>query len=291
MVACRSRLALAVAAVSLLAAACSGGSVNLDRGNGDMGADADARVTPPLPWGVREIWYNQTGLLLTVDEEVWADRLDKVCKTALGPDIDSPVWDREAAQALAEEFAVADGLRPDLPPESRQQLFHALASGTLWIMIVQRAGPDGPSACWDRVPREFLETKPLGGGGWSRPPGFETLMTEEALAAVQARFDRMLSWVDPPLTPGTREIWWEATGLRATIDEDIWASRLNRACHTPRWGAGFDRDDAAVLAEEIIVEEGVEPTPELVEAGADALWRMTDVPPLMVCPQRYPPEP
>ena len=93
-------------------------------------------VRPPLPRGARDIWYNQTGLLLTVDEEVWADRLDRVCKTALGPDLDSPVWDRAAGLALAEEFADADGLRPDVPPDWREQFVRA-ASGALWIMIVQ----------------------------------------------------------------------------------------------------------------------------------------------------------
>ena len=76
------RLALAAVAVALLAAACSGDAVVA----GDSQAVDEVRVRPPLPWGVRDIWYHQTGLLLTVDEDVWADRLDRVCKTALGAD-------------------------------------------------------------------------------------------------------------------------------------------------------------------------------------------------------------
>ena len=245
-------------------------------------------VRPPLPWGARDIWYNQTGLLLTVDEEVWADRLDRVCKTALGPDVDSPVWDRAAGLALAEEFADADGPRPDVPPDWREQFLRG-ASGTLWMMIVQRTGLDGPNVCWDRVPIDFIEAGPPSTAGQSRPPGFDSHMTDEALAAVVARFDRMLWWVEPPLPPGTRDIWWDATGLRATIDEDRWADRLNRACNTPVEDPVWDRAAAAELAEEFIVEDGGEPSPELVEAGADALWRMTTVPLSGACPWHYPP--
>ena len=246
-------------------------------------------VKSPLPWAARDIWYNQTGLLLTVDEEVWADRLDRVCKTALGSDLDSPVWDRAAGLALAEEFADADGLRPDVPPDWREQFLRA-ASGTLWMMIVQRTGLDGPNVCWDRVPIEFIEAGPPSTGGQSRPPGFDSHMTDEALAVVVARFDRMLWWVEPPLPHGTREIWWDTTGLRATIDEDVWAARLNRACNTPLEDPVWDRAIAAALAEEFIVEDGGEPSPELVEAGADALWRMTAVPPSGACPWHYPPD-
>ena len=246
-------------------------------------------VKPPLPWGVRDIWYHQTGLPLTVDEEVWADRLDRVCKMALGPDIDSPVWDREAALALGEEFADADGLRPDMPPDWREQFLRG-APVTLWLMIVQRTGLDEPSVCWDRVPREFIEAGPPPSGGQGPPSGFDSHMTDEALAAVKARFDRMFWWVEPPLQPGTREIWWEATGLRATIDEDLWAARLNRACNTPLEDPVLDRAMAAALAEEYIVEDGGEPSSELVEAGADALWRMTTVPMSGACPWHYPPD-
>ena len=246
-------------------------------------------MRPPLPWGARDIWYNQTGLLLTVDEEVWADRLDRVCKTALGSDLDSPVWDRAAGLALAEEFADADGLRPDVPPDWREQFLRA-AAGTLWMMIVQRTGLDGPNVCWDRVPMEFIEAGLPSTAGQSRPPGFDSHMTDEALAAVVARFDRMLWWVEPPLPPGTRDIWWDATGLQATIDEDVWASRLNRACNTPPEDPVWDRVAAAALAAEFIVEDGGEPSPELVKAGADALWRMTVVPLSGACPWHYPPD-
>ncbi|MYB27787.1 MAG: hypothetical protein F4X38_01480 [Acidimicrobiaceae bacterium] len=279
------RLALAVVALALLATGCSGEAGP----SHDLDAVDEVRVRPPLAWGVREIWYNQTGLLLTVDEEVWADRLDRICETALGPDLDSPVWDPEAALVLAEEFAAADGLRPDMPPEWREQFLRG-ASGTLWLMIVQRTGLDGPNVCWDRVPREFLDAGPPPFGGRGPPPGFDTHMTDEALAAVTARFNRMFWWVEPPLESGTREIWWEATGLRATIDEDVWASRLSRACNTPPEDPRWDRASAATLAQEFIVEDGGEPTPELVEAGADALWRMTTVPPQGACPWHYPPD-
>ena len=244
-------------------------------------------VKPPLPLAARDIWYNQTGLLLTVDEEVWADRLDRVCKTALGSDLDSPVWDRAAGLALAEEFADADGLRPDVPPDWREQFLRA-ASGTLWMMIIQRTGLDGPNVCWDRVPIEFIEAGPPSTGGQSQPPGFDTHMTDVALEAVKARFERMFWWVEPPLPHGTREIWWDATGLRATIDEDVWAARLNRACNTPLEDPMWDRAMAATLAEEFILEDGGEPTPELVEAGTEALWRMTTVPLSGACPWHFP---
>lgn len=281
------RLALAAVAVALLASACSGDAVVA----GESQAVDEVRVRPPLPWGVRDIWYNQTGLLLTVDEEVWAGRLHRVCETALGADVDSPVWDREAAQALGEEFAEADGLRPDVPPEWREQFLSGLST-TLWIMIVQRTGLDGPNVCWDRVPSEFLDAGPhVGGspgGSTQLPPGFDTHMTVEALAAVKARFDRMFWWVEPPLLPRTRDIWWEATGLRATVDEDIWANRLNRACNTPVEDPVWDKATAAVLAEEFIVEDGGQPSPELVEAGADALWQMTTQPQSGACPWHYP---
>ena len=246
-------------------------------------------VKPPLPSAARHTWYNQTGLLLTVHEEVWAGRLDRVCKTALGPDLDSPVWDRAAGLALAEEFADADGLRPDVPPDWREQFLRG-ASTTLWIMIVQRTGLDGPSVCWDRVPTEFIEAGPPATAGRSQPLGFDTHVTDEVQAAVKARFDRMFWWVEPPLPPGTREIWWEATGLRATVDEDVWASRLNRACNTPLEDPVWDRAAAPALAEEFIVQDGGEPSPELVEVGADALWRMTAVPLSGACSWHYPPE-
>ncbi len=243
-------------------------------------------VKPPLPPGTLDTWRNSTGLSLNMGEALWVDRLDRVCKAALGPDIDSPVWDHEAALALAEDFADEDGLRADLPPESHQQFLHA-AAGALWIMIVQRAGPDAPSVCWDRVPAEFLETGPPG-GGWGLPPGFDTHMTEETLAALRRQADRMLWLVVSPLPSGTREIWWDATGLRATILEHKWIDRLNRACNTPMEDPVWDRDAALVLAEDFILEDGGEPSPELVEAGADALWRMTTEPLSGACPWHYP---
>ncbi len=291
------RLALSVAVVAVLAGACSGSHVGGGTPVGveveDAGQAAQAAgrlgVKPPLPPGTWEVWVNQTGLSLYRGEAEWADRLDRVCKSALGPDIDSPVWDRQAALALAEEFAVADGLRPDLPPESRQRFLQA-AAGALWIMIVQRAGPDEPGVCWDRAPQEFLDAGPPSGGGWGIPPGFDSHMTDEALAAVIEWSDRMFWWVQPPLRPRTREIWWEATGLRATVDEDEWAARLNRACNTPLDEPVWDRASAVALAEEFIVEDGGEPSPELVEAGADALWRMTTAPLSGACPWHYPPD-
>ena len=284
MAAWRSTLLVSLAATTLLAVGCSGEA----EPSRDLEAVDEVRVRPPLPPGTWEVWLNQTGLSLYVGEAVWADRLDRVCKTALGPDLDSPVWDRDAALALAEEFAEADGLRPDLPPESRQQLFHS-AAGALWIMIVQRAGPDEPSVCWDRAPQKFLDAGPPG-GGWGMPPGFDTHMTDEALAVATERVDRMFWWVEPPLPFRTREIWWEATGLRATIDENEWAARLNRACNTPLEDPVWTRSMAVALAEEFIVEDGGEPSPELVEAGADALWRMTTAPQQGVCPWHYPPD-
>ena len=252
-------------------------------------------VKPPLPPGTWDVWRNQTGLSLYMGEAVWADRLDRVCKTALGPDLDSPVWDWEAGLALAEEFVDADGLRPDLPTEWRERYLRGAVT-TLWIMIVQSAGPDEASVCWDRVPREFLEKGPPAGpgpapaAGTGLPPGFDTHMTDEVVAQLEEWSDRIFWWVEPPLPPRTREIWWEATGLRATVDEDEWAARLNRACNTPLEDPVWDRASAAALAEEFIAEDGGEPSPELVEAGADALWRMTAVPLQGACPWHYPPD-
>lgn len=245
-------------------------------------------VKPPLAPGTWEVWMNLTGLSLYAGEAVWADRLDRVCKTALGADIDSPVWDQQAALALAEEFAVADGLRPDLPPQSRQQFLDA-AAGALWIMVVQRAGPEGPSVCWDRAPIEFVATGPPTRGGWNMPDGYSH-MTDEALALAGEWWDKMLWWVEPPLRPRTREIWWEATGLRATIDEDVWAARLNRACNTPVEDPLWDRSTAAALAEEFILQDGGEPSPQLLDAATEALWRMTTEPLHGACPWHYPPD-
>ena len=284
------RLALAAIALALLAAGCSGDA----EPSHDLGSVDEVRVRPPLPPGTWDVWRNQTGLSLYVGEAAWADRLDRLCKTALGPDLDSPVWDWEAGLALAEEFVDADGLRPDLPSEWRE-LYVRSAVTALWIMIVQKAGPDEPSVCWDQVPPEFLEKGPPAGPGpapavvgTGLPPGFETHMTAEVVAQREEWADRIFWWVEPPLLPYTREIWWDATGLRATIDEDEWAARLNRACNTPVEDPVWDRSRAAVLAEEFIVEDGGEPSPELVEAGADALWRMTTALQQGVCPWHYP---
>lgn len=290
MATCGPRLALSVVALALLVAACSG---EADPSPESPAAD-EAGVRPPLPPGTWEVWQNQTGLSLYRGEAVWADRLDRVCKTVLGPDLDSPVWDWEAALALAEEFADADGLRPDLPSEWRERFLRGAVT-TLWIMIVQRAGPDEASVCWDRVPREFLEKGPPAGPGpapavvgTGLPPGFDTHMTDEVVAQLEEWTERVFWWVEPPLPHRTREIWWEATGLRATIDEDEWAARLNRACNTPLDDPVWNRAMAASLAEEFILEDGGEPTPELVEAGADALWRMTTGPGSGVCLWHYP---
>ena len=116
-------------------------------------------VKPPLPSGTRETWRNLTGLTLNMDEYLWADRLDRVCKTALSGDIDSPVWDLAVALALAEEFADADGLRPDLSPESRQRYIQD-AAHALWFMIVNSAIDAKRSVSWDRVPRSFSRRAP-----------------------------------------------------------------------------------------------------------------------------------
>ena len=244
-------------------------------------------VQPPLPPGIREVWRNMTGLSLNMGEALWVDRLTRACNAALGPDLSKPVWDQEAARALAQDFADEDGLRADLPPESRER-FLTNAAGALWLMVVHRTAPDAPSVCWDRVPAEFLETGPPG-GGWGLPPGFDTHMTEGALAELRRQADRMLWLVASPLPSGTREIWWDATGLRATILEHKWIDRLNRACNTPMEDPVWDRDAALALAEEFILEDGGEPSPELVEAGADALWRMTAEPPSGACSWHYPP--
>ena len=282
------RLALAVVALALLAG-CSGEA----EPSHDLGAVDEVRVRPPLPPGAWEVWKNGTGLSYYVGEAAWADRLDRVCKTALGPDLDSPVWDWEAGRALAEEFVDADGLRPDLPSEWRERYVRSAVT-TLWIMIVQKAGPDEPSVCWDQAPREFLEKGPPAGPSpalavaTGLPPGFETHMTAKVVAELEEWADRIFWWVEPPLLPRTREIWWEATGLKATIDENEWAARLNSACNTPLEDPVWDRSRAAALAEEFILEDGGEPSPELVEAGADALWRMTTALQQGVCPWHYP---
>ena len=291
MAAWRATLLVSLAAITLLAAGCSGQA----EPSRDLEAVDEVRVRPPLPPGTWDVWMNQTGLSLYAGEAVWADRLDRVCKTALGPDLESPVWDWEAGLALAEEFVNADGLRPDLPSEWREKYVRGAVT-TLWIMIVQKAGPDGPSVCWDQVPREFREKgppvdpSPPPAVAAGLPPGFDTHMTDEVWAQLKEWADRIFWRVEPPLPFRTREIWWEATGLRATIDENEWAARLNRACNTPLDDPVWTRSMAAALAEEFILEDGGEPSPELIEAGADALWRMTTEPQQGVCPWHYPPD-
>ena len=70
----------------------------------------------------------------------------------------------------------------------------------------------------------------------------------------------------------------------------MWADRLNRACNTPVEDPEWDRAAAAALAEEFIVEDGGEPSPELVELGGDALRPMTTVSLSGACPWHDPPE-
>ena len=242
-------------------------------------------VSAPLPPGIREIWWNQTGLLLTVDEDVWVDRLDRLCRTAVKSEKDSPAWNRDGALALADEFLAADGLRPDLQSDQRESIRWS-ASGTLWTMIVQ------PGVCWDRVPPNFLEA------GWrgdrSVPPAQDVnvrqRMTDEAQAHVASRFEQSLWSVTAPLSPGLREIWWDGTGLRATVNEDKWVDRLNQACNTPADDPMWDLSAAAALAEEFVIADGGEPTADLLEAGAQALWHMTVVPPSGACPWLFSPE-
>ena len=252
-------------------------------------AARDARqvcVRAPLPPGVREIWFNVVELQYTVDEDVWADRLARVCEAALGGSIDSPVWDREAARRLAEEFADADGLRPDLPPEWRERYLED-AAGELWRMIVHRAESDGPSACWHAVPQSFLEDAPPL-STWTGPEDFYTIMTDEVYQELIQRRDSRLYWVQPPLPPGIRELWWTAVGAPFAIDEDLWAARLNLACNTPFGDPQWDRSLARSLALKFMQDDGVESYPALVEAGADALWRMTTDPLVGACPWHYP---
>ena len=94
------------------------------------------------------------------------------------------VEDHDAAVALAGEFIVADGLRPDLSPEHREGIQMA-AVGALWLMMIQ------PGVCWDRAPAEFVKA------GWrnhseplSSNYGGVQLMTDEAQAKVIARFEQ-----------------------------------------------------------------------------------------------------
>ena len=92
--------------------------------------------------------------------------------------------DHDAAVALADEFIVMDGLRPDLDAEHREAVRMA-AVGALWLMMTH------PGVCWDNAPPEFLEA------GWRNRPkprqshfGGVQLMTDEAEAQVIARFEQ-----------------------------------------------------------------------------------------------------
>ena len=92
------------------------------------------------------------------------------------------VRDHDAAVALADEFIVADGLRPDLDAEYREHIQTAAVT-VLWLMVTH------PGVCWDKAPPEFLEA------GWRHRPkplqiGLDgvQLMTDEAQAQVMARY-------------------------------------------------------------------------------------------------------
>ena len=92
--------------------------------------------------------------------------------------------DHDAAVALADEFIVTDGLRPDLDAEYREHVQNAAVTA-LWLMVTH------PGVCWDNAPPEFLEA------GWRHRPkplqlNFEgvQLMTDEAQAQVIARFEQ-----------------------------------------------------------------------------------------------------
>lgn len=141
-------------------------------------------VSAPLPPGLWEIFWNQTGLLLTADEGIWVERLDRACRAAMELEERPVVRDHDAAVALADEFIVADGLRPDLDAEFREHVRMA-AVGALWLMMIH------PGVCWDNAPPEFLEA------GWrNRPKPLQSnlagvqLMTDEAEAQVIERFEQ-----------------------------------------------------------------------------------------------------
>ena len=141
-------------------------------------------VSAPLPPGLRQVWWNQTGLLLTADEDTWVERLDRVCRASIELQEKPIVRDHDAAMALADEFIVADGLRPDLDAEYREHV-HIAAVTALWLMVTH------PGVCWDKAPPEFLEA------GWRHRPepsrlDFDEvqLMTDEAQAQVTARLEQ-----------------------------------------------------------------------------------------------------
>lgn len=139
-------------------------------------------VSAPLPPGLHEIWWNTTGLFLTEDEDTWIERLDRACRAAMELQEHPIVRDHDAAVALADEFIVADGLRPDLDAEYREHIQTAAVT-VLWLMVTH------PGVCWDKAPPEFLEA------GWRHGPkplqiGLDgvQLMTDEAQAQVMARY-------------------------------------------------------------------------------------------------------
>ena len=138
-------------------------------------------VSAPLPPGLHEIWWNQTGLVLTEDEDTWVERLDRVCRASMELQEQPVVRDHDAAVALADEFIVTDGLRPDLEAQYREHVRMAAVTA-LWLMVTH------PGVCWDKAPQEFLEA------GWRhRPQSLQLdfdevqLMTDEAQAQVIAR--------------------------------------------------------------------------------------------------------
>ena len=141
-------------------------------------------VSAPLPPGLHEVFWNQTGLFLTEDEDIWVERLDRLCVASMELQEHPIVRDHDAAVALADEFIVMDGLRPDLDAEYREHVRTAAVTA-LWLMVTH------PGVCWDKAPPEFLEA------GWRHRPrplqlNFDgvQLMTDEAQAQVMARFEQ-----------------------------------------------------------------------------------------------------
>ena len=144
-------------------------------------------VSAPLPPGLHKIFWNQTGLLLTEDEDTWVERLDRLCRASMELQEHPVVRDHDAAVALADEFIAMDGLRPDLAPEHREHVRSAAVTA-LWLMVIH------PGVCWDKAPPEFLDA------GWRHRPkplqehfGGVQLMTDEAQAQVIARFEQQQS--------------------------------------------------------------------------------------------------
>ena len=163
-----------------ITAACSG---EID-GESRESETVPRMVSAPLPPGLHEIYWNQTGLLLTEDEDTWVERLDRACRASTELREYPIVRDHDVAVALADEFIVTDGLRPDLDAEHREHI-RMTAVSALWLMVTH------PGVCWDNAPQEFLEA------GWrNRLKPLEShygrveLMTDEAQAQVMARFEQ-----------------------------------------------------------------------------------------------------